>query len=194
MDRTTVTRVFSTLREMMEDRRLEPDNNALATMSTEDAVDLVLGEDGGTYPTIEVNPKLDIVFCPSGENTKVAQLVQHINDRDKDSAIIVTKDKLNTNFVKNMYKAVQNRVQVYHMRELLFNPYRHRLVPEHVVLDSREAGELVKQLGLKTNLELPIILRDDAIAKHLDIRAGSIVKVVRNSPTAGQHNVYRVCV
>lgn len=194
MDRNTVIQVFATLREMMEDRQLEPGNNALATMSTDEAADLVLGEDASAYITIEVNASLDIVFCPSVETTKVAQLVQHINERGKDSTIVVTKEKLNANFIKNMYKTVKTRVQVYHARELLFNPYRHNLVPEHVVLDTSEASEIIAQLGLKTSLELPIILQDDAIAKHLDIRHGNIVKVVRKSPTAGKHNVYRVCV
>ena len=41
---------------------------------------------------------------------------------------------------------------------------------------------------------LPVILRDDAMARYLGLRPGEVVRILRPSPTSGTYVSYRICV
>ena len=67
---------------------------------------------------------------------------------------------------------------------------RHYLVPEHVIIRKEKADELLAELGLKKNA-LPKISRLDPAIKPLKTEVGDIVKIIRDSFTAGQSIYYR---
>jgi DNA-directed RNA polymerase subunit H len=66
----------------------------------------------------------------------------------------------------------------------------HFLVPKHYLLPEAQAQKLLEEFSLKPD-QLPMIRKDDAAIKDLKPRAGDIVKIVRNSQTAGQTVYYR---
>jgi len=66
----------------------------------------------------------------------------------------------------------------------------HILVPKHEVLSKKEAEELLRLLGIKPE-QLPKIRADDPIVKEIGAKVGDIVRIVRNSPTAGVSIAYR---
>jgi DNA-directed RNA polymerase subunit H len=71
----------------------------------------------------------------------------------------------------------------------------NELVPEHIILSEEEAEEVLKTLEIKRS-QLPKILKTDSALKALgeDIKAGTIIKIIRKSPTAGDAIAYRVVV
>ena len=69
----------------------------------------------------------------------------------------------------------------------------HMLVPKHEVLSKEEAEELLRSLGIKKE-QLPKIKATDPIAKEIGAKVGDIVKITRESPTAGKSIIYRLVI
>ena len=69
----------------------------------------------------------------------------------------------------------------------------HILVPKHEVLSKEEAEEVLKVLGVRPE-QLPKIRADDPIAKEIGAKVGDIVRIIRESPTAGVSIAYRLVV
>jgi DNA-directed RNA polymerase subunit H len=66
-------------------------------------------------------------------------------------------------------------------------------VPKHKVLKDSETKELFKIYKINEK-KLPKILSKDPMVKTLGAKVGDIIKVVRQSPTAGNSKYYRVVV
>lgn len=74
-----------------------------------------------------------------------------------------------------------------------FVPFKlndHFLVPEHIVMPKEKANELFDSLGISKDL-MPQILRTDPAIKELKLKKGDIIKIIRESPTAGKAVYYR---
>lgn len=67
---------------------------------------------------------------------------------------------------------------------------RHYLVPEHVLIKKEKVDELMSELGIRKD-SLPKISKLDAAIKHLKPEKGDVVKIFRDSLTAGQAVYYR---
>jgi DNA-directed RNA polymerase subunit H len=70
---------------------------------------------------------------------------------------------------------------------------RHVLVPEHKVMSKEDAEELLKRYSIQP-LQLPIILSNDPAAEAIGAQPGDIVKIIRESQTAGKAVAYRYVV
>lgn len=68
---------------------------------------------------------------------------------------------------------------------------KHELVPEHTVMTPEEVKELLTKYGILIN-QLPKILTLDPVVKTIDAKLGDVLKIVRNSPTAGKTTYYRL--
>ena len=66
----------------------------------------------------------------------------------------------------------------------------HVLVPKHIVLDSNEAKEVLEKYRIKP-YQLPYIRMSDPVARALDAQPGDIIKIIRESATAGEATSYR---
>ena len=78
------------------------------------------------------------------------------------------------------------------------NVLEHELVPEHYLVPADEEEEILKSLGVKKE-NLPKIRKSDPVLRILErkyghIPIGSIIKIVRKSPTAGRMITYRVVI
>jgi len=67
------------------------------------------------------------------------------------------------------------------------------LVPKHEVLSKEEAEELLRSLGVKKE-QLPKMKATDPIAKEIGAKVGDIVKITRESLTAGKSVAYRLVI
>ncbi|MBI5389271.1 DNA-directed RNA polymerase subunit H [Candidatus Woesearchaeota archaeon] len=68
---------------------------------------------------------------------------------------------------------------------------KHYLVPKHSVLSDTEKAKILEHYRI-TPKELPKIAKKDAGIAHLEVKEGDVIKIVRNSPTAGKSVFYRV--
>lgn len=69
----------------------------------------------------------------------------------------------------------------------------HVLVPRHEVISDSEAKELLERLGIKIE-QLPKIFVSDPAIRHLNPKIGNIIKISRNSATAGTTTYYRIVI
>jgi len=66
----------------------------------------------------------------------------------------------------------------------------HFLVPNHVILSKEQAAEFLKKYSLRLD-QLPKIQSKDPGIADLTPERNEIVKIVRDSPTAGKTVYYR---
>jgi DNA-directed RNA polymerase subunit H len=67
------------------------------------------------------------------------------------------------------------------------------LVPRHIIMSEEEVEELLKEYDIDRD-KLPKILMDDPCAKALGAQPGQILKIERESPTAGTSYYFRMVV
>ena len=107
--------------------------------------------------------------------------------------IIIYKESVNANDMKKL-EDFNVKYQLFEYRSLLFNITNHILVPKHELITNEETiNEIVKSYSLKSKTYFPIILKNDPMAKYLYAKPGNLVKITRNSPTSGEHIIYRCC-
>lgn len=73
---------------------------------------------------------------------------------------------------------------------LLADEKRHYLVPEQFLIRKEKVAELMAELGVKKEA-LPRIDKADPSIKLLSPEKGDVVKIIRDSITAGQSVYYR---
>ena len=73
------------------------------------------------------------------------------------------------------------------------NILEHELVPKHEVLSKEEKEEVLDTFKVTLN-ELPKMLSSDSVLEHIKAKAGDVIRITRNSPTAGESVYYRVVV
>lgn len=69
-------------------------------------------------------------------------------------------------------------------------PLTHVLIPKHTKLSDKEKEDLFKTYNI-TIRELPKIFKDDPAIAHLDVKENDIIKIERQSSTAGTAVFYR---
>jgi len=69
----------------------------------------------------------------------------------------------------------------------------HEMVPEHIIISEEEAELILKQYGI-TKGQLPKLKSSDPVAKQIGAKVDDVVKVIRNSPTAGRSVAYRMTI
>jgi len=74
-----------------------------------------------------------------------------------------------------------------------FNIFDHALVPKHEILTSEEREKLLAEYRVPPYL-LPRIKVSDPAVKAIGARPGDILRIIRESPTAGKYTAYRYVV
>jgi DNA-directed RNA polymerase subunit H (RpoH/RPB5) len=85
-------------------------------------------------------------------------------------------------------------LQYFHIKNLLYNPTKHHLVPKHTKLQIEEVSELMEKYLIKGKAQMPFILQTDVVAKWMGLKQGDIVKIDRYNENSGISYYYRVCV
>jgi DNA-directed RNA polymerase I, II, and III subunit RPABC1 len=81
-------------------------------------------------------------------------------------------------------------IELFEFRELIVNITEHVLVPKHVPLNKEQIKELLSNYKLKLT-QLPRMSQSDPIAKYFGLKKGEVVKIIRQSETAGRYVTYR---
>ena len=68
--------------------------------------------------------------------------------------------------------------------------HNHILVPKHEKLTEEELNQLFQRYNISVN-DLPAISRLDVALHGMDVTVGDVIKITRNSPTAGVAVFYR---
>lgn len=138
------------------------------------------------------------VFFPEDEKVGIKPIVTYCQRMKEESvfrAIIVVKVNL-TPYAKSTVKQVAARgyrVEYFRDNELLVDITEHNLVPTHIVLTQQQKQDLLSRYRLKPS-QLPRIQITDPIARYYGLKQHQVVKIIRNSETAGRYVTYRICV
>ncbi len=118
------------------------------------------------------------------------QLKKIMKDEKMERAILVTSGRFT--------QAAKAQARKHHV-ELIprifpaFNIFEHALVPKHEIVTPEERQKLLDQYRVQP-YQLPRLLSSDPAVKVIGARTGDIVRVIRNSPTAGKYVSYRYVV
>jgi len=74
-----------------------------------------------------------------------------------------------------------------------FNIYEHVLVPKHEIATQEERERVLSEYRVQP-YQLPRLKASDPAAKAIGAKPGDVVKVTRDSPTAGKYESYRYVV
>ncbi|KAL5722114.1 hypothetical protein ACHQM5_005673 [Ranunculus cassubicifolius] len=137
------------------------------------------------------------VFYPDEQKVGVKTLKAYMTRMQSEnvSKAVVVVQKSVTPFAKNSLMEVRAKfdLEVFEEEELLVNITQHCLVPKHEVLTPEQKKMLLDQHSLK-DTQLPRMLKKDPIARYYGLKNGQIVKITRDSETAGKYVTYRIVV
>jgi DNA-directed RNA polymerase subunit H len=90
-------------------------------------------------------------------------------------------------------EARKNGIELIPRRFPPFNIFKHELVPKHEILPPEEAKELLEKYHIEAH-QLPAIKSSDVAVIGIGAKLGDIIKITRESPTAGEHIAYRLVI
>ena len=115
------------------------------------------------------------------------QLAKIMKEEELEKGIIVTSGRY-TQAAKK--KARKEGIELIPRIFPIFNLFDHELVPKHEILPQDEREKLLAQYRVQP-YQLPRIRTSDPAVKAIGAKAGDIVKITRNSATAGKYIAYR---
>lgn len=74
-----------------------------------------------------------------------------------------------------------------------FNIFEHVLVPKHEIVTAEEREKLLSEYRVQP-YQLPRLKASDPAVKVIGAKPGDIVRIIRDSPTAGKYKSYRYVV
>jgi DNA-directed RNA polymerase subunit H (RpoH/RPB5) len=116
----------------------------------------------------------------------------------KDEALIITLAELSETGIQATIKKSRElnlHIDAVSIHHLQFNPLKHELVPEYEVvpMNSELDRKIIETSAVRKRRQLPLIRRDDIIARVLGLRTDQLV-IVRNRGPTGRHSFVRLCV
>jgi DNA-directed RNA polymerase subunit H len=73
------------------------------------------------------------------------------------------------------------------------NVLKHEMVPDHQIMSEDEVAELLATYRISLE-QLPKIYHDDPAVKTIKGEVGNVIRIIRESRTAGRAEAYRIVV
>jgi len=140
-----------------------------------------------------LNPlKFTVIF-----NKICVFLVLKNRDTEKHRKVFIDEDeKQYTRLVLLFEKLALSILQIQSGGNLAFDLKKileHEMVPKHEVLSKKESEELLKKYGI-TSDNLPKINENDPVVQVVKAKKGDVLRIIRQSPTAGEAVYFRLVV
>jgi DNA-directed RNA polymerase subunit H len=113
-----------------------------------------------------------------------------MKDAEVERGIIVTDGRY-THAVK--LGAKKKKIELLPKTFPAFDLFEHKLVPKHEILTDEEREQLLVQYRVQA-YQLPQISSLDPCVKAIGAKPGDVLRVIRKSPTAGEHISFRYVV
>jgi len=135
-----------------------------------------------------------LIWCIPTEGTvgvqHINQLKKAMKDEEVERGIIITSGRY-TQAAKTT--ATKKKIELIPRTFPSFNIFEHALVPKHEIMTPEEKQKLLDEYRVKP-YQLPRVKASDPAAKAIGARPGDIVRIIRDSPTAGKYTAYRYVV
>lgn len=128
----------------------------------------------------------------------IIKTLEMITEEHKAHNILLTAIKFQTNLKDEVSTQFNKNVELFLIKNLLFNPTKHILQPDFRLISEEEKKELLEKYKCK-ELQLPWIKITDPITKYYDAKPGQVFRIDRNNmnkrnKTSGQGIGYRIVV
>lgn len=120
----------------------------------------------------------------------VRDFLEHIEQKKYNNAILLALTKY-THYAKK--EAKQANIETFSVKFPFFDLFEHYLVPKHEIASEDEVVVLEKKYSIKKH-QLPKISLDDPAVQLLGAKVGDVLKIDRDSPTAGDFTVFRTVI
>jgi DNA-directed RNA polymerase subunit H (RpoH/RPB5) len=120
----------------------------------------------------------------------VKDLVKRMEEVQAQEGILVGGSRFTPAAKKH---SLETRVELVLGNYASFDLFSHELVPTHIIADEDEVALVLEYYGIARD-QIPRILRDDPAAKVLGAKPGQVVRIQRDSDTAGEVYYYRLVV
>lgn len=135
-----------------------------------------------------------LIWCIPGEATvgvtSINRLQKVMKEAEIERGIIVTDGRY-THAVKQSAK--KKKIELLLKTFPVFDLFEHALVPKHEILTEEEKKQLLSQFKVQP-YQLPQIKASDPAVKAIGAKPGDVLRIIRKSPTAGEHSAYRYVV
>ena len=123
--------------------------------------------------------------------TKLREFKEFIDKKEEfQEAILLALSKY-THYTKK--EAEEAGIETFSIKFPFFDLFQHELVPTHEFATETEIQELIDKYAIDVK-QLPKILIGDPAVQLLGAKIGDVVKIIRESPTAGKYVTYRYCI
>jgi len=135
-----------------------------------------------------------LIWCIPEESTvgitAINRLQKAMKDANIEMGIIVASGRY-THAVKQSAK--KKKIELLPRTFPAFDLFEHKLVPKHEIIAEEEKKQLLAQYRVQP-YQLPQIKSSDPAVKAIGAKPGDILRVIRKSPTAGEHIAFRYVV
>jgi DNA-directed RNA polymerase subunit H len=135
-----------------------------------------------------------LIWCIPEEKTVGIAYLNRISKAMKEAeierGILITSGRY-THSVKQSAK--KKKIELLPKTFPVFDIFEHDLVPKHEILKENERKKLLEQFKVQP-YQLPQIKASDPAVKVIGAKPGDILRIIRKSPTAGEHIAYRYVV
>jgi DNA-directed RNA polymerase subunit H (RpoH/RPB5) len=151
-------------------------------------------KEGASFLVKTEGEKKALVFCVPTQGTVgvqiIAQVKKAMTEAKVEKGIILTSGRY-TQAAKT--HARKHGIELIPRLFPSFNIFEHVLVPKHEITTQEEREKILSEYRVQP-YQLPRLKTSDPGAKAIDAKPGDIVKVTRDSPTAGKYVSYRYVV
>ncbi len=134
-----------------------------------------------------------LIWCVPEETVGILtinRIAKAMKEAEIEHGILIASGRY-TNAAKQMAK--KKHIELLPKTFPVFDIFEHKLVPKHEILTPEEREKVLAQYRVKP-YQLPQIKASDPAAKAIGAKPGDILRIIRKSPTAGEHIAYRYVV
>ncbi len=132
-----------------------------------------------------------LIWCLASHGTigvkYIKQLKKVMQEEEIERAIVVTSGRYTSAARTN---ARQGGIELIPRIFPSFNIFDHALVPKHEIVTPDERKKLLMEYRVHP-YQLPRLLASDPAVKAIGAKPGDIIRIIRDSPTAGKYVSYR---
>jgi len=155
-------------------------------------------KEGSSFLVKTAEGKKLLIYCWPTQGTVGVQAMNQVRkvmkEQNVERAVLVTAGRL-TQAAKQHAKASSKRPPIELIPRIFpsFNIFSHVLVPKHEIVAPEDRDKLLNEYRVQP-YQLPRLNASDPGAKAIGAKPGDIVRVIRDSPTAGKYISYRYVV
>jgi DNA-directed RNA polymerase I, II, and III subunit RPABC1 len=191
----TIYKARKTLATILEARGFdtsvlkEENEHEVDLMTSNDTLDFSLRHPQGAMVYVH----FDMQFRPLNKNN-LEKITKEFTLTSQDCLIIIAQKSPSNPFYDALREAWKHSnifVQAWDVKELQIDISQHKMVPKHRIINSKEEEELFKKYSIKDRSVLPVLDREDAMARWLGARPDQIAEIERGSETSAVSKYYR---